>query len=72
MPQTKVAYFTKLDPELREAMRRYKAAVGVPEAQQIERALREWLGERPEAWPAPKIGGKTEADRRRARTRRRS
>jgi hypothetical protein len=49
MPQQKVGYFTKLDPELREAMRRYKEIVGVPEAQQIDRALREWLGARPEA-----------------------
>lgn len=49
----KIPYFTKLDPELREAMRRYKVAVGVPEAVQVERALREWLGERPEAWPTP-------------------
>lgn len=53
-PRKKVPYFTKLDPELREAMRRYKEAVGVPEAQQIDRALREWLGERPEAWRMPK------------------
>lgn len=57
MPQTKIAYFTKLDRDLREAMRRYKEAVGVPEAQQIERALREWLGQRPEAWSlaTPKV-----------------
>lgn len=54
MPQRKIGYYTKLDPELREAMRRYKQAVGVPEAQQIERALMAWLGERPEAWRAPK------------------
>jgi hypothetical protein len=56
MPQKKVAYFTKLDPELREAMRRYKASVGVPEAQQIDRALREWLSGRAEAWPRKKDG----------------
>lgn len=49
MAQRKVGYFTKLHPELREAMRRYKDAVGVPEAQQIERALLEWLSSRPEA-----------------------
>ena len=55
MPPTKVAYFTKLDPHLREAMRRYKEAVGVPEAQQVERALRAWLAERPEAWPLPQV-----------------
>ena len=53
-PRKKVPYFTKLDPELREAMRRYKEVVGVPEAQQIDRALREWLGERAEAWSPPR------------------
>jgi len=47
MPDTtKKPYFTKLDPALREAMRRFKADVGVPEAQQIDRALRQWLNER--------------------------
>jgi hypothetical protein len=61
-PRNKVPYFTKLDPELREALRRYKAAIGVPEAEQIDRALREWLGARRKAW-APrtarrKLGGK--------------
>jgi hypothetical protein len=34
-------------------LRRYKAAIGVPEAEQIDRALREWLGERPESGFAP-------------------
>lgn len=55
MEQTrnKVAMYTRIDPELREAMQRYKAALGVPEAVQIDRALREWLAERPEAWPLP-------------------
>jgi hypothetical protein len=51
MPPKKVSYFTKLDPHLREQLRRYKAAIGVPEAQQIERALVEWFRTRPEAWP---------------------
>jgi hypothetical protein len=71
MAQTKVGYFTKLDPELREAMRRYKEAVGVPEAQQIERALREWLRARPEAWaPAPmKAVAKASRPRQRRRER---
>lgn len=69
MAQTKVGYFTKLDPVLRAAMRRYKEAVGVPEAQQIERALREWLADRPEAWPTKESGGVTKAPRLRARTR---
>jgi hypothetical protein len=53
-PRKKVPYFTKLDPELREALRRYKAAVGVPEAEQIDRALREWLRKRPAAKVKPK------------------
>ena len=68
MAQPKVGYFTKLDPELREAMRRYKEAVGVPEAQQIERALRDWLSARPEAWLAEKDATK---NRPRAQTRKR-
>ena len=42
-PRKKVPFFTKLDPELREALRRYKADVGVPEAEQVDRALRDWL-----------------------------
>ena len=42
----KIGYYTKIDPALREAMRRYKADVGVPEAVQIDRALRAWLTER--------------------------
>jgi hypothetical protein len=70
-PRKKVSYFTKLDPELREALRRYKTAVGVPEAEQIDRALREWLGERADAWPVPKLKGGLKADRKRARTRKR-
>jgi len=45
--QKKIGYFTKLDPELREMMRRFKADTGIPEAQQIDRALRQWLGRRP-------------------------
>lgn len=51
--RNKEAFYTKLDPDLREAMQRYKAAVGVPEAVQVDRALREWLAERSEAWPLP-------------------
>jgi hypothetical protein len=39
----KIALFTKIDPELRARMRRYKAVVGVPEAVQVDRAMREWL-----------------------------
>lgn len=70
-PRKKAGYFTKLDPELREAMRRYKEAVGVPEAQQIDRALREWLAERPEAWPLPSPKGVKKSGRKRAATRKR-
>jgi hypothetical protein len=72
MAPNKIGYFTKINPELRQAMRRYKEAVGVPEAQQVERALMEWLSERPDAWPLPKIGGVKKAARKRAATRRRS
>ena len=67
-PRKKVPYFTKLDPELREALRRYKAVVGVPEAEQIDRALREWLGERAEAWLAPR-GRKPTPKKRAAKSR---
>lgn len=49
----KMPFYTKIAPDLREAMLRYKEVVGVPEAQQIDRALREWLGERADAWPVP-------------------
>ena len=60
----KVAYFTKLDPEIREAMRRFKEDTGVPEAQQIERALREWLGGRTGARLLPKPSTRKAAPRR--------
>jgi len=45
-PRKKTGYYTKLDPALREVMRRYKDATGIPEAQMVDRALRQWLGER--------------------------
>jgi len=61
MAKKKVGYFTKMDPALREAMRRFKVTTGVPEAQQIDRALREWLGERADAWPLPKPARKKKA-----------
>jgi hypothetical protein len=51
---TKVGFYTKLDPALRAAMRRFKEHTGVPEAQQVHRALTEWLGERADAGPLPK------------------
>jgi hypothetical protein len=59
--RNKVGYFTKLDPKLREALRRYKNAVGVPEAVQIDRALRDWLGKRPDSGlePTPKTTRKS-------------
>jgi len=70
-PSRKIPYFTKLDRELREALRRYKTNVGVPEAVQIDRALRAWLGERPEAWERLGVENEKRAGRR-ADTRRRS
>jgi hypothetical protein len=54
-PSKKIGFFTKIDPELREAMRRFKENTGVPEAQQVDRALREWLAERADAWPLPRV-----------------
>lgn len=45
-PRKKTGYYTKLDPALREIMRQYKDATGIPEAQMVDRALREWLGAR--------------------------
>ncbi len=47
-PNAKVPFFTKLDPTLREDLRRYKAAQGVPEAEQVDRALRGWFNSRPD------------------------
>jgi uncharacterized protein DUF5677 len=49
---SKVPYFTKLDPALREDLRLYKAAQGVPEAEQIDRALRGWFNSRPDVTAA--------------------
>jgi hypothetical protein len=45
-PRRKVPFYTKIDPDLKAALRRFKDDVGVPEAQQIDRALRAWLGAR--------------------------
>ena len=47
-PSSKVPFFTKLDPALRDDLRRYKAAQGVPEAEQVDRALRGWFNSRPD------------------------
>lgn len=47
-PSQKVPFFTKLDPALRDDLRRYKAAQGVPEAEQVDRALRGWFNSRPD------------------------
>ena len=51
-PASKVPYFTKLDPALREDLRLYKAAQAVPEAEQIDRALRGWFNSRPDVTAA--------------------
>ena len=44
MPKkNKIAYSTKLDPDLRELMRQHKRDSGLPETVMIDRALRAWL-----------------------------
>jgi hypothetical protein len=48
MAPTKKDYFTKLDPTLRAELREYKAARGVAESEQIDRALRAWFNSRPD------------------------
>jgi hypothetical protein len=58
MPRRKVGYFTKLDPEILDALRRYRDVVGVPIAVTIHKALVEYLSEREAAWPV-KRGKKT-------------
>jgi len=60
-PRKKVPFFTKLDPDLGDALRRYKEDVGVPVAEQVDRALRAWLSER----------GVIKADRKRVSPRKR-
>jgi hypothetical protein len=52
--QPKVLFTTRIPQEIRDAVRRYREVVGVPDSQQVERALREWLAERSEAWPVPR------------------
>jgi len=58
-PNNKQPFYTKLSPDVRAAMQRYKAALGVPEAAQVDRALRQWLAARPEAWPVPEPAKRT-------------
>lgn len=45
-PRVKVGFFVKLNPEILAGLRQYKTDVGVPIAEQIDRALRQWLAER--------------------------
>ena len=43
-----------LDEDLREGLKVVKATVGIPEAEQIRRALRQWLAEHDAVAPTPK------------------
>ena len=43
-----------LDDDLREGLKVVKATVGIPEAEQIRRALRRWLEEHDAVAPAPR------------------
>jgi hypothetical protein len=52
-PRERVVTF-RPDTDTYEAMTRYREVVGVGFSEQIRRALREWLAERPEAGLAPK------------------
>ena len=36
-------YNFAIDPELREGLRRFKARDGIPESEQIRRAINDWL-----------------------------
>ncbi len=56
-------YNFAIDPELREGLRRLKARDGIPESEQIRRAIRLWLKQK---------GVTVKAPRPRARTRGRS
>ena len=67
-PREKVITF-RPDNDTFAAMTRLRERQGVPFSEQIRRALREWLAERPDAWPLPRGGGK--AGRKRAATRKR-
>jgi hypothetical protein len=44
-----------LDDDLREGLKVVKAAVGIPEAEQIRRALRRWLEEHDAFAPRAKV-----------------
>jgi hypothetical protein len=43
-----------LDEDLREGLKTVKATVGIPEAEQIRRALRRWLEEHDAIAPRPR------------------
>ena len=51
-------------------MARLRERQGLPFSEQIRRPLREWLAERPEAWPPPNLKGERPG-RKRASTRKR-
>lgn len=59
----RIRYNLFLDEHQRDALRRIKARDGIPESEQIRRALDEWLERR---------GEKRKTERRRAATRKRS
>lgn len=44
-------YAVRLDPDLLKAMKRVKRQIGIPESEQIRRALRKWLTTKGELRP---------------------
>ncbi|MEW5983450.1 MAG: ribbon-helix-helix protein, CopG family [Acidobacteriota bacterium] len=50
-----------IDPDLAEGLKRLKQQEGIPESEQVRRAIRKWLGQR----------GVLKAERKRAATRKR-
>jgi hypothetical protein len=59
----KARYQFMIEPEQRDALRRIKESEGIPEAEQIRRAINEWLERRE--------GTHKKAERKRADTRKR-
>jgi hypothetical protein len=59
----KARYQFMIEPEQRDALRRIKESEGIPEAEQIRRAINEWLERRE--------GTDKKAERKRASTRKR-
>lgn len=59
-PRARYTFF--IDPEQREGLRAIKVREGIPESEQIRRAVDEWLKKR----------GDTKTERKRASTRKRS